>query len=152
MVDFAPTASIQVDATNIFLSVWPDLTQIAERLWSPKSPENGGLDLLDGRQRRLRLHRCRLASRGVPVAPMSAVYVPDASHASFATWREYQWCQSDAGVGSSSAGASHHYHHGRGRYLGGVGGVGEEVEAWSARHAEQHRRRTRAHPLLFDTP
>ena len=145
-----PPPPVQVDATNIFLSVWPDLTQIAERLWSPKAPENGGLDLLDGRRRRLRLHRCRLASRGVPVGPMGAVYMPDASHASFATWREYQWCESDAGTASSRAPAGLRRHlYGPG--LSGVlGGVGAEVEAWSARHARQHRRRTRAQPLPFD--
>ena len=85
-----------VDATNIFLSVWPDLTMVAERLWSPKKPQ-GGLDLLDGRQVRLRLHKCRLRSRGVAVAPSSMLYAPDASHASFATWRRWQWCGADAG-------------------------------------------------------
>ena len=85
-----------VDAANFFNTVWPQLTQIAERLWSPKLPRNGGLDLLSGRRRRLRIHRCRLLSRRIPVPPLSSIYLPDASHASFATWREYQWCPGDA--------------------------------------------------------
>ena len=81
-----------VDATNLFGMVWPSLTQVAERLWS--EPRNG-LDLLSGRRRRLRLHRCRLLSRKLPLAPMAAIYLPDASHASFATWREWSWCPGD---------------------------------------------------------
>lgn len=84
-----------VDATNLFTTSWPDLTAVAERLWSPKAPQ-GGLDLLDGRMHRLRVHRCRLLARGVPVGPMAAVYMPDPSHASFHTWRQYQWCPADA--------------------------------------------------------
>lgn len=87
-----------VDRGNFFTSAWPDLTAVAERLWSPKNPQ-GGLDLQDGDQRRLRLHRCRLASRGLPLAPMSSVYMPDASHASFARWRQYQWCEGDQHFG-----------------------------------------------------
>ena len=86
------------DRGNLFTTLWPDLTSVAERLWSPKAPQ-GGLDLLDGDQRRLRVHRCRLASRGLPLAPMSAVYVPDASHTSFARWRKYQWCDGDQHFG-----------------------------------------------------
>ena len=85
-----------VDATNFFRTVWPALTQVAERLWSPERPPHGGLDLLSGRRRRLRVHRCRMLSRKLPVPPMAAVYLPDASHASFATWRKYQWCPGDA--------------------------------------------------------
>ena len=87
-----------IDRGNFFTSAWPDLTAVAERLWSPKVPQ-GGLDLLDGDRRRLRVHRCRLASRGLPLAPMSAVYVPDASHASFARWRKDQWCDGDHTLG-----------------------------------------------------
>ena len=56
----------------------------------------GGLDLLEGRQRRMRQHRCRLISQGVPAANIGAmIYVPDASHASFATWRKGSWCPGD---------------------------------------------------------
>lgn len=87
-----------VDATNIFTSVWPDLTAVAERLWSPKKPQ-GGLDLYDGHRIRERLHHCRLRGRGVALAPPSVLYEPDASHASFATWRRWLWCAADASVG-----------------------------------------------------
>ncbi len=85
-----------VDATNFASTVWPALTQVAERLWSTKEPPHGGLDLLSGRRHRLRVHRCRMLGRKLPVPPMSAVYMPDASHASFATWRKYSWCPGDA--------------------------------------------------------
>lgn len=77
------------DRTNLFSTIWPDLTGVAERLWSPRQ---GTFNLLDGRMRRLRLQRCRLLSRGVLLSPMSAIYLPDASHTSFHTWREYQTC------------------------------------------------------------
>lgn len=44
----------------------------------------------------MRQHRCRLISQGVPVANIGAMtYVPDASHASFATWRKDSWCPGD---------------------------------------------------------
>ena len=84
-----------VDATNLFSSVWPDLTMVGERLWF--DGDAAQLDLLDGIRVRLRRQRCRLVSRGVPVPTQAAVYVPDASHASFALWRELQWCEGDAG-------------------------------------------------------
>ena len=43
------------DLSNFFTTVWPDLTAVAERLWSGPSPP-GGLDLLDaGGHRRLLL-------------------------------------------------------------------------------------------------
>ena len=83
-----------VDGTDFVRTVWPSLTMVAERLWS--SNRTGQLDLLTGRRRRLRVHRCRMLSRGIPVPPMAAVYMPDASHTSFATWRKYQWCPGDA--------------------------------------------------------
>ena len=90
------------DKTNFFANVWPDLTMVAEKLWSGPSPE-GGLDLLDGRKRRLRQHRCRLVSRGVPMPGVgSEIYAPDASHASFSTWRESQWCPGDESWGAGS--------------------------------------------------
>lgn len=83
------------DLSNFFTNVWPQLSEVAEKLWSGPVPR-GGLDLLDGRQRRLRQHRCRLISQGVPVANIGAmIYVPDASHASFATWRKNSWCPGD---------------------------------------------------------
>jgi hypothetical protein len=83
------------DLSNFFTNVWPQLTEVAEKLWSGPMPR-GGLDLLEGRQRRMRQHRCRLISQGVPVANIGAmIYVPDASHASFATWRKDSWCPGD---------------------------------------------------------
>lgn len=88
-------ATLPTDLSNFFTSVWPQLTMVAERLWSGPSPP-GGLDLLTGRKWRLRRHRCRLVSRGVPVGGIGAmIYTPDASHASFATWRESAWCPGD---------------------------------------------------------
>ena len=97
------------DKTNFFAHVWPDLTMVAEKLWSGPTPQ-GGLDLLDGRKRRLRQHRCRLVSRGVPMPGVgSEIYTPDASHASFSTWRESSWCPGDerwgAGGGTAAPGA-----------------------------------------------
>ena len=90
-----------VDLSNIFTTVWPSLTLVAEKLWSGPSPQ-GGLDLLDGRKRRLRRQRCRLVSRGLPVPIVaSGIYAPDPSHASFATWRDYQWCPGDEHWGAA---------------------------------------------------
>eukprot|EP00041_Stephanoeca_diplocostata_P018142 m.378376 g.378376 ORF g.378376 m.378376 type:complete len:707 (+) comp20930_c0_seq1:139-2259(+) len=91
------------DVTNFFSLAWPDLSAVAERLWSSNTAD---LDLLTGRQRRLRVHRCRLVSRGVPVPPMACVYVPDASHASYATWRKYQYCAGDNVFGYNGPHAS----------------------------------------------
>ena len=93
-------ATLPTDLSNFFTAVWPQLTMVAERLWSGPSPP-GGLDLLSGRKWRLRRHRCRLVSRGVPVGGIGAmIYTPDASHASFATWRESAWCPGDEKMGS----------------------------------------------------
>jgi hexosaminidase len=48
-----------VDATNLFTSLWPDLTMVAERLWTSVDNKED-LDLLDGNKLRLRRQRCRL--------------------------------------------------------------------------------------------
>ena len=81
------------DVTNIFGTVWPRLTAVAERLWSA---EDAQYDLLDNSMRRARLARCRLLARGLPVPPLGGeVYDPDASHRSFSAAREWQWCQGD---------------------------------------------------------
>ena len=53
------------DVSNVFSNIWPDLTMVAERLWSGPNPP-GGLDLLSGN--RLRKKRCRLVAAGLPVA------------------------------------------------------------------------------------
>lgn len=100
-----------VDVSNFFGSVWPDLTAVAERLWSPKDGGPGGLDLLDGERRRLRIQRCRLLARGLPVKmPGSMIYYPDASHASFELWREWQWCAGDANFAYTPTGPTHAGH------------------------------------------
>ena len=90
-----------VDATNLFSTVWPRLTAVAERLWTPPDAR---LDLLEdspNEMRRLRLARCRLLARGLPVPPAGGMlYDPDASHRSFAAAREWQWCEADNQFGA----------------------------------------------------
>ena len=103
--------------------VWLDLTAVAEKLWSGPAPAAGGLDLLAGDKHRLRAHRCRLVGMGLPVSSVgSVIYDPDASHASFATWRKWQWCDGDQNWGLG---------HGR----GGGGGVDSDVLAFDVDRA-----------------
>ena len=71
-------------------------------------------------------------SRGIPAPPMAAVYVPDASHASFLLWRELQWCEGDAGNAMSVE-------------------PSESVKLWAANAAREHRHRMGSRARLFDT-
>lgn len=56
-----------VDASDIFVSLWPRLAAIAERLWSPR---NKTTDDLNRTRARLQRYRCLLLQRGVGAAPL----------------------------------------------------------------------------------
>ena len=89
------------NATNMFSTVWPRLTAVAENMWTKPGER---CDLLAGcdavrpnddcKFRRLRIARCRLLARGLPVPPVGGeLYDPSATGRSCYAAREWQWCQ-----------------------------------------------------------
>ena len=55
----------QADATNLLQLLWPRVSAVGERLWSPQFVNDQAAALP-----RLTDHRCRLVARGVPAAPV----------------------------------------------------------------------------------
>ena len=55
----------QADVTNLLQLLWPRVSAVGERLWSPQFVNDQAAALP-----RLTDHRCRLVARGVPAAPV----------------------------------------------------------------------------------
>ena len=55
----------QADATNVLQLLWPRVSAVGERLWSPQFVNDQAVALP-----RLTDHRCRLVARGVPAVPV----------------------------------------------------------------------------------
>jgi hexosaminidase len=53
-----------IDNTNVLIKMWPRASAVAERLWSDKS-----ITSIPKAERRLKQHRCRMDSRGIPAEP-----------------------------------------------------------------------------------
>eukprot|EP00051_Salpingoeca_urceolata_P015671 m.204484 g.204484 ORF g.204484 m.204484 type:complete len:826 (+) comp18472_c1_seq1:2099-4576(+) len=76
------------DATNIIPRLWPRLSAVSERLWSPANVT----DTTDA-ARRFHTHRCLMRQRGLAASPIGLFEPAVASGR--ASWQSRGWCPAD---------------------------------------------------------